>query len=288
MEYCFRNRNKRLKRVSGLILMSVFLTSCASSKLTQSGNVQSYSQLKPSNGLLTKTRQRIDRQILLSARTVAIVPTQFSQGVFRSGLTREQLGRVANALERRLCLRLSKRFRIVNRGEQAELNVAALITRLSATSVVSSTASKVVNAGGIAARIVTGIPVPTPRLPFGLGSLSVEGVASTQDGRQAAVLTWARGADVLTVNARVSKDGDAYALAKEFASDFAKQLVTASDPMKAGFPEVPTAQSLNEFFGGKPKQHACDRFGRRNGLGNAIGGVIGLPPSWTDKGASQQ
>ena len=282
-----RHRLNALLRTMCLFLLPICIVGCASSQLTQSGNLKSYSHLKPSDGILTKTRQWIDRKAVRAARTVQIEPTRVTRAVYKSGLTGEQLGLVANALDRRLCSGLSKRFKIVGPKQSADLRVAAIITDLKATDVLSATASKAVNVGGTMARLATGVPVPVPRLPFGLGSLSVEGVALTPNGEQATVMTWAQGADVMTVNARISKDGDAYALAKEFAIDFSKLLVTGTDPMQASLSDLPMLQGISEFFGGKPKHSACDKFGRRNGLGNAVGGVLGLPPSWTDSGGQK-
>lgn len=283
-----RSDSKRQSRVGILCTLSLtfVIAGCATAQLTQSGGLESYANLKPSDGVLTKTRQRVDRETVLAARTVYIEPTRVSPSAARSGLTSEQLKLVTNALDRGLCFGLGKRFEVVGPGQPAELKVAAVITKLQATDVIASTASKVVDVGGTVVRVTTGIPVPAPRLPFGLGSLSVESVALTPDGRQAAAMTWARGADVMTIRARMSEDGDAYALAKEFATDFSKLLVTGTDPMQAGIPELPTLQGVSEFFGGKPKHSICEQFGRNPGLENTIGRAIGLPPNWTDGGAS--
>ena len=281
-------RYSNLARCAFLVLIPAGIAGCATSQLTQSGALKSYSNLRSSNGVLTQTRQRVDRETLLAALTVQIEPTRVTASVYKSGLSQKQLGLVANAMDRSLCAGLSKRFTIVGTEQTAELRVMVVITHVTATNVVSATASKAVNIGGTVAGVATGIPVPTPRLPFGLGSLSVEGVALTPSSEQAAVMTWARGADVMTINARISEDGDAYALAKEFAADFSKLLVTGSDPMRASLPELPSMQGISEFFGGKPKHSACAQFGRRNGVGNAVGRVIGLPPSWTDAGGKQK
>jgi hypothetical protein len=97
-------------------------------------------------------------------------------------------------------------------------------------------------------------------------------------------MTWARGADFLTTQARVSEEGDAYALATAFADDFAYLLVTGNDPIADLSSGMPTLQSAGEYFGADPKQAACARFGKNPGLGGTLGGAIGLPPSWTDKG----
>ena len=131
----------------------------------------------------------------------------------------------------------------------------------------------------------TGVPVPGIRLPIGLGALAVEAQASGRKGEQVAAMIWARGADVFTTKARVAEEGDAYTLANHFAGDLAILLVTGSDPINAFTATLPSAHSIGEFFGGKPKYAACEQFGKHPGVGEALGGAIGLPPDWTDSGA---
>jgi hypothetical protein len=43
---------------------------------------------------------------------------------------------------------------------------------------------------------------------------------------------------------------------------------------------------VTEFFGGKSKYLACNQFGPQPGLTDVVGSTIGLPPEWTDHGAS--
>jgi hypothetical protein len=117
-----------------------------------------------------------------------------------------------------------------------------------------------------------------------MGSLSVEGEAKGKDGRQVAALVWARGADVVTTNARVAEEADAHTLASKFAEDFVKLMVTGKDPIADPAPMIPSAERIGEFLGADPKSAVCRRFGRDPGLGHALGGVIGSPPSWSDKG----
>ncbi|MGO7331645.1 DUF3313 family protein, partial [Rhizobium leguminosarum] len=75
-------------------------------------------------------------------------------------------------------------------------------------------------------------PIPVPRLPLGLGGLSVEAEATTRDGKQLGAMVWAKGANFLTTSARVSKVGDAYSLATSFGDDFSKMLVKGNTPFK--------------------------------------------------------
>ena len=96
-------------------------------------------------------------------------------------------------------------------------------------------------------------------------------------------MIWARGADAVTSKPKVSTAADAYDLAKVFANDFSRLLVTASSPFE-GLPTLPSIYSVASMLGGPPKEAACDDFGRGPGLIGLVGDAIGLPPEWTDKG----
>jgi Protein of unknown function (DUF3313) len=155
------------------------------------------------------------------------------------------------------------------------------------TNVAAASTSVVLGIGGKVAGAAMGVPIPVPRLPIGLGSLSVEGKASTKEGQQIAAMTWARGADFLTTQARAAEEGDAYALAAAFAADFAYLLVTGNDPIADPASSMPSVQAASEYLGADPKQASCARFGKNPGIGGTLGGAIGLPPSWTDEGTGR-
>jgi Protein of unknown function (DUF3313) len=126
--------------------------------------------------------------------------------------------------------------------------------------------------------------VPSLRFPIGLGGLALEAEAVDRTGRQTAAMVWARGADSLTSRPRVSPAGDAYDLAASFGNDFSKLLVTGASPFKT-LPSPPSMRRLGSLLGGAPKESACEAFGRGPGVAGLVGGAIGLPPEWTDKGA---
>jgi Protein of unknown function (DUF3313) len=262
------------------------LCGCAAAPLTESGALASYAQLEKSDGYLTRTRQKVDKAAVLAAQSVQLRPTRVAASATTAGLTPGQLSLVANAVDRALCSGLSARFIVVPAGAPADLAVEAVITHLGVTGTTAAAASKVVNAGGIVVSATTGLPVQVPRLPFGLGGLSVEAKADAPAGQQIAAMTWARGADVLTTRARVSEEGDAYALATEFAGDFSRLLITGTDPINNSRPQLTSMREIKEFFGADPKHAACATFGGNPGLADAIGGTIGLPPSWTDRGGA--
>jgi Protein of unknown function (DUF3313) len=250
--------------------------------------LSSYEGLAPSNGILTHARLGVSRNDVLAARTVRIVPTSFSAAASAAGLSDTQRHLVSNAIDRAMCIGLSDRFHIVPADAPAELTVHAVITHVGLTDATMAGASRVASVGASVAEKVFlpyPLPVPVPRIPLGLGGLAVEAEARDRGGRQKAAMVWARGADAFTSKPKLSKAGDAYDLAKAFAVDFSKLLVTAASPFNM-LPSLPSLHSVNALLGGAPSEVACAVFGRDPGVPGMIGDTIGLPPEWTDHGAA--
>lgn len=271
-----------------LIASAAALTGCAPALPTDSGKLSSYANLKVSNGIVTKSKLRVEKTAVLAAKTLLLQPTIVDLADAGSGLSVTQRDLVSNAIDRSLCRNLSARFTIVHPGEPSDLVVRAVITRIDKTDTTAAGASVVAGIGSKVATVATGAPIPGLRIPIGLGSLSVEAEAKDAGGVQRAALVWARGADALTTTPRVAEEADAHTLADAFAADFAKLLVTGTDPIADPMPMMPTAQGIGEYFGKEPRYAACKQFGPDPGLGHTLGGVVGLPPSWTDKGSAKE
>lgn len=271
-------------RASFALVLSVLSAGCASVSLREGGTLTSYQRLKPSDGTLTKSRQFVDRAALAAARSVTLVPTRVADNA-RGEFNAEQLALVTNAVDRALCRELTRRYRLMPVG--GDLLVRAVVTGMTRTDTTAAGVSVVANVGGSVVSAITGVPVPLPRLPLGLGSLAVEAEAQGLDGTQKAAFLWARGADAITTKARLASEADAHTLATEFAADWAKLLVTGRDPIADPMPMPPSAQTIGEYLGGAP-QSVCAAFGQHPGLGNTIGSAIGLPPSWTDDGPARE
>jgi Protein of unknown function (DUF3313) len=282
---CACDRPPWKRRFTGYLLCSLLLghilTGCASAPLTASGALSSYSDLRPSRGMLTSARLKVDKELAMAATKVRIVPTNVSDAVTQPTLSPQQVKLVSNRIDRALCAGLSAQFEVVNPDQFADLTVHAVITHIDTTNKMAAGASTAASLGGTAASAATGLPIIVPRLPIGMGSLSVEAEAINVQHQQVAAMTWARGADLLTIKARVSEEADAYALAKEFGADFSKLLTTGADPFTK---PLPSMQGVSELLGGKPKYSACAVFGPNPGLRDALGGAVGLPPDWTDSG----
>ncbi len=273
-----------IPKMAAAILISLGLFACAEVPLSEGGSLRSYAALKPSDGVLTKTRLYVNKDAALAARSARILRSEISPLALQAGLTQNQLRLVSNAIDRAICLGLSRRFMIVDAAGPADLTVRTVITHIGKTDEAVAGLSAGLNIGGSVASITTGAPVPTVRIPIGMGGLSVEAQATGPRQEQVAAMIWARGADVLTTSPRAASEGDAHTLAREFGADFAKLLVTGTDPIGDQVPEMPTMQAISEYFGGRPKHAACEPFGRNPGLGDTMGAKVGLPPAWTDEG----
>ncbi|WP_168355850.1 DUF3313 domain-containing protein [Sphingomonas gei] len=246
--------------------------------MTRSGALSSYGDLVRHKGRTTDSQARVSKQDVLAAKTVRILPARFADGV-GADVTEKNRNLVANALDRSLCRKLSKRFDIVTTSEPADLNVQTTITHMGTTSRIAAGASAVI---GFIPSALSSIPLLSPRVPVGLGSLTVEAEALDRDGMQDAALIWARGADSIMSSARVSEVGDAYALAGDFGGKFSELLITGETSSRGlKLPRLPK-------FGGSKKDSDCDIFGSDPGLLGKIGENFALPPAVADKGAKRE
>lgn len=258
-------------------LLALSLGGCAAVPLERANSLTSYDSLTSNNERMTKANYRVTPTDLVPARTIYIEPTKVSDGAALSISKSSDRALVANVISRALCVGVSDRFVVVERKADADLVVHATITRIVPTNTVVAGLSTATSLG---ANFVA--PVPVPRLPIGLGGLSVEAEATTRDGEQVGAMVWAKGANFVTTSARVSQIGDAYSLAASFGSDFSKMLITGKTPFK-GLPKIPSGQRIKSGLGGKPKYPACEKFGRSPGLVDFAASQVGMPPTWTDK-----
>jgi hypothetical protein len=266
-----------------VMLLSVLAAGCATAPLDRAGSLRSYDDLNPSNGVFTRSLLRVSKDDVLAAKTVRIIPTAFSAPAGIAPLTPAQRNLITNAIDRTLCSGLSERLEVVGPLEAADLTVQAVITHVAPTDPVAVGLSK--GASVAKSVLLPGVPVPVPRIPIGLGSLSLEAEARDHQGNQKAAMIWGRGANALFDSGRVAEEGDAYSLAAEFGGDFSKLLVTGTTPFGT-LPSPPSIERLGTLLGGASKYPACDAYGRSPGLAGMIGERIGLPPDWTDNGAA--
>ncbi len=268
----------------GLAAVAGLLAACAPAPLVQGIGLSSYDAMAPSDGLITKSRLKVRKEQVLAAKTVKIVPTSFPSTIAPK-LTHQQRELVANAVNRGLCVSLSDRFRLVRLDEPADLTVRASVTQATETDEVAAGISA---AASIGMNFVDmAVPVPTPRIPIGMGNLSMEAEATNPAGEQEASMLWARGANAFFNSPRASKASDVYELADAFGEDFGELLVKGESPFGKSGIDLPSWQKINSAMGLAPKHAECERYGRYPGLAGVVGSQLGLPPEWTDSGARQ-
>lgn len=276
-----RSAGRAAGRGAGLALAGA-LAGCATASLDQAGALSSYAGLTRSDGVLTQSQISVDKPAVIAAQTVRIVPTSFTPKAQGAPVSDEQRRLIANAIDRSLCAGLGERFTVVA-GKHADLTVQAFVSDIVPTNEYAAAASK---AASIAKSVLLpDIPGPALRIPIGLGSLSVEAEARGTAGEQRAAMVWGRGANALFGTTRVSAAGDAYEFAGAFGDDFSTLIVTGESPF-GKLPGLPSGQRLQTMAGGAPKQVLCEAFGRAPGVTGFLGGVVGAPPEWTDKGAA--
>jgi Protein of unknown function (DUF3313) len=253
---------------------------CNDATVKTSGALTSYEKLTKKNGLFARTYIQVNQDALSRSRTLRIIPLGFSVQASGAALTGQQQALIANAISRTLCNSLNGRFQIVGENQPADLTLNGAITFAGVTNPKAAG----VSSAGSAALSAAGVPF-VPRLPVGMGALSVEIEAIDARGEQAAVMVWARKADAFTSRARVSAAGDAYDLASTFANDFSALMTKGS---KSGLVKLslPTAKSIKYAINGKPTTGACAIFGKAPGLAGSIAKSFAAPPEWNDKGAT--
>lgn len=279
----FYERSSRIKHPVSLAMLAIvsLLPGCASAPLVQGGGLSSYERLTPSDGKITKSRLHVRKEQVMAAKTINIAPTLFPPAAAPT-LSNKQRALVANAVDRALCVSLSDRFNVVRADAPADLSVRATITKATPTDEVAAGVSVAASIGS--KFIDMGVPVPIPRIPIGLGNLSIEAEAIDPSGQQQAAMLWGRGATAFFSSPKVSKASDAYDLAAAFGEDFAELLVKGESPFESIGINIPSWQKINSNIGLAPKYAACENFGRSPGLVGFAGGKIGLPPEWTDDG----
>ncbi|WP_168253191.1 DUF3313 domain-containing protein [Rhizobium leguminosarum] len=259
-------------------VLLALLSSCTNVPLQQGTSLGSYAGMAASGGSLTKAKLRVNSPAVLAAQTARIVPTVV-ENAGGGSFDAKDLALLSNAVDRALCMGLIDRFKVVAPNQRADLVVHATVTDIVATNRAVAATSTIATLGASVAM------VPIPRIPIGLGGLSAEAEAVGQDGTQQAAMIWSRGANMLTTKARISQVGDAYSLSSAFGADFSRMLVKGQDPFKATS-STRLMQKIKASFGSDPKYDACKAFGPAPGIKGAVAGQLGLPPSWSDKGAA--
>ena len=156
-------------RLALLLTVSLqpLVVGCTSVLPEQAGSLSSYDRLEQSDGLLTKAQVSVDKDEILSARTVRITPTTFSAAAAsEAGLSEPQVRLIANAVDRSLCTGLSRRFQIASAAQPADLTVRAFIARIIPTDEIAAAASSVTSVGMTVVKVTGVVTAPIPSLRF--------------------------------------------------------------------------------------------------------------------------
>ncbi|MGX1786774.1 DUF3313 domain-containing protein [Bosea sp. NPDC055332] len=250
---------------------------CTTVPPRQAGTLSTYRKLGEEKGKFSKSRTYVDGQALVAAKTARIVPTSFATNA--SALVTAQADRalVTNALDRELCIALSDKYEMVTPTQPADLTVRAVITDIVPTDKTMAGVSTAVTLGSSVA-----LPIGIPRLPVGLGGLSVEAEALDRSGAQRAAMVWGRGANSIQNTPQASEVSDAYGLASTFAGEFSRILVTGEEPQGLDI-ALPSRQRVRSWLGGSHKYATCEAYGRSPGIAGAIARKFGAPPELADK-----
>ena len=75
-----RHEGKAGRSAGGLAatLLALLAAGCATAPLDEAGSLASYNDLKPSDGLLTRSLVAVSKDRVLAAKTIKIAPTAFS------------------------------------------------------------------------------------------------------------------------------------------------------------------------------------------------------------------
>ncbi len=223
----------------------------------------------------------VDKDAVLAARTVLIVPTSFAAEAASAKLSTRDRRLVANAVDRSVCIALSDRFHIVLPPQTADLTVHVTIANIVPTDETAAATTKVLDIGKSVVTstgvVETSVPIPSVRVPIGLGGIALEGEAVDPTGQQKAAMLWAKGASSFFGNTtRVSPVGDAYELASAFGDDFSELLVTGEDPFRFQMAGTPI-HAPPEVEVRRSAQRVCLRFFRAQGRDRHDRGQLWLP-----------
>jgi hypothetical protein len=216
-----------------------------------------------------QSERYVDSEAVLTVQRVGLPRVRVGESAAGEGITPLQADLVANRAARDVCTRLGRHFALDDAAP--ELDIELVITALRPTS-----------SGAAGASAILGVFVPGPfRLPAGLGGFAADGVAR-RSGKDLLVLRWAEGAGAITEDAKVSRIGDAYQLAADFAADFAKGLIDPRGSEGDNRPRVDAkVRAANDAL-------CLARFGKASMAGRGASLILPLSPEAIDDGAPKR
>lgn len=257
-------------RTLALLFATSLLAACASAPKPTAAGIPSDKPLETlKDEAYAKAERFVDAEAVLAAKSVGLPRVRIADGAMGDGITPEQAALVANRAARDVCVQVSRRYRID--PDVPDLEIDIVVTAIAPTS-----------SGAAGASALLGVFVPGPfRLPAGLGGFAADGAVRADRG-EVVVLRWAEGAGAITEDAKVSRIGDAYQLAGDFADDLAKVL---NDPSGA---QGDTRASLETAEREAGEARCTARFGRASVAGRGASILLPLSPEAIDAGAPDE
>jgi hypothetical protein len=213
--------------------------------------------------------QYVDRRALRGSPRIALPRVRLAEGAHGDRISAQQAALVANHAARSACLGLAPHARLQPDAAAGAIDTQLVVTAIEPTSGAAAGASSLVD-----------YFVPGPaRLPVGLGGLALEAELRDPQAGQLALVKWARGANAVTDNAKLSPIGDAWQLAGRFGKEFARLLLD-SDPARAGLQRKRLADAVV-----KANRALCaERYGSVNLAGRGASIFLPLAPEAIDPG----
>ena len=206
------------------VVAALGLAACASVPSQRPGAFASEHPLTTSSDERHRqVAEYVDPQALRGNLRIALPQVRLADGAHGDRISPQQAALVANHAARSTCLGLAPHARLQPDTAAGAIAAQLVVTAIEPTSGVAAGASSVVD-----------YFVPGPaRLPVGLGGLAMEAELRDPQAGQLALVKWARGANAVTDNAKLSPIGDAWQLAGRFGKELA-QLLLDTDPARAG------------------------------------------------------
>ena len=226
------------------------LGACQTARPASSGALTRYDGMIASGGdLRANVASRRDDAGSDAIRRIFIERTIAAPGI-GVDLDAGERDRVLREIDRQVCYELSERFVVAAAPGPDTALVRAVVVRITPTGRMGSMASAA--AGFI-------VPIVKIRAPTSLGGLAVEAeMLAAPTGEQIAVVSWARRAQILGVDApSLSRVGDALQLAEPFGDAVGDAFASPARPLLA-----------------IPEPDPCAAFGPRRHLGRLAGGVL--------------
>jgi hypothetical protein len=265
--------NKSAQRLHrSLILFSaiILFSGCASVPKDAQTSIQSanaLSVIKDEKHL--RIEQYVDREATQTLTQLQLPRYRIPTNAYAEPITEKQATLVANQAARSLCRELAP---YVNFTDQTSPETATLTVAINAI--------KPTGVGSAGMSSLLGFVVPGPfRLPAGLGALSADVEVRSASDQQIFITRWARGANAITNDARLSRIGDAWQIAGKIGDDVGKSLLD-NDPNKSG---VQREELSSEQI--KANRSLCDTaFGNVNIAARGAGALLPLSPEAMDSG----